>query len=244
MNLPKPFLRLVVPVLALGLAAQAMAAGMVPDTTVLRVNAADGEASLNVTNTDQAAALLYTSLTDLEQQPQAYLLASPPVTRVEAGEKQLVRFMLKPGQTITEQHMLRVIFEGIPERRLGNPSDLNVTVRQNLPVILHPKGLAEDPQPWKRLAWRQDASTITLSNDSPYVVRLSQHVTLLPDKINLALPHTYVLPRSHLVIDLPAPLKPGQPRSVRLHPASPYGFQGKPYEAPLTCAPDAQGCLQ
>ncbi|WAH60139.1 fimbria/pilus chaperone family protein [Pseudomonas silvicola] len=244
MNLPNTFQWLVVPTLALGLTTQSMAAGMVPETTVLRVNVADGEASLNVTNTDQVAALLYTTATDLEQKPQPYLLISPPVTRVEAGEKQLVRFLLKPGQTIANQQMLRVIFEGIPERKPGSPGDLNVTVRQNIPVILHPEGLAEDPQPWKHLEWRQTSAGIALNNDSPYIVRLGQRVTILPDNVMLALPHTYVLPRRALTLPLPTPLSPGKVRSVRLHPASQYGFQGKPYEAPLACSPDVQGCAQ
>jgi len=242
MNLPKPSHWMVVPALAFGLWANAHAAGMVPDTTLLRVNVADGEATLNVTNTDAAPSLLYTSLTTLEQKPQALLLASPPIARVEPGEKQLVRFILKPGQTIADQQLLRVIFEGIPQHKTGDTAELAVTVRQNLPVIIHPKGLADNSQPWKLLTWTADATGITVNNDSPYVVRLNQHLNVLPGNLSLQLPHTYLLPRTRLQLVLAKPLGSG-PHTVRLYPASQYGFQGQSYDAPLSCAPGATGCL-
>ncbi|WP_249672316.1 fimbria/pilus chaperone family protein [Pseudomonas abieticivorans] len=242
MNLPNPSRWWVAPALALSFCTKVIAAGMVPDTTVLRVNVADGEATINVTNTDNTPSLLYTSLTSLDQGPQPFLLASPPIARVEPGEKQLVRFMLKPGQSITRQTMGRVIFEGFPQRQTSEDTEIAVTVRQNLPVIIHPKGLPENTQPWKELSWSLEPSGLVVRNDSPYVVRLSQQLNLLPDNLSLQLPHSYILPDTQLQLELPTPLQDATQRTVRLYPASQYGFQGQPYDVQLPCTPATNGC--
>jgi P pilus assembly chaperone PapD len=44
-----------------------LAAGMIPETSVVLINVADGEGVINVTNSDDQATLLYTSLENLPE---------------------------------------------------------------------------------------------------------------------------------------------------------------------------------
>ncbi|AUG03314.1 hypothetical protein CXQ81_22790 [Pseudomonas sp. 09C 129] len=106
------------------------AAGMVPESTVVLVNVADGEGAMNVTNSDDKAMLLYTSLENLPEDQDSLLVVSPPVGRVEVGEKRLVRFIVQSEQPITAQRLKRVIFEGIPQSDPAAKAKIGVTVRQ------------------------------------------------------------------------------------------------------------------
>lgn len=212
----------------------ALAAGMVPETSVVIVNEAEVEASIKVTNTDDRPALLHVNLENVPEDDQPLLLVTPPVSRVEAGKSQLVRFILRTdGGPLQTQRLKRVTFEGITQ---SDPAQkgvarIGVGVRQNLPVIIHPKGLAANREPWKGLQWSQSNGKLTVRNDTDYVVRLSQQVTLLPMQTGAQLPRTYLLAREHLSIDLPAAAAGAQ--SVRLYPATVYGYAVDAYESPL-----------
>ncbi|EZP32988.1 fimbria/pilus periplasmic chaperone [Pseudomonas sp. RIT288] len=105
------------------------AAGMVPESTVVLVNVADGEGTMNVTNSGDKAMLLYTSLENLPEDQDSLLVVSPPMGRVEAGEKRLVRF-IQSEQPITAQRLKHVTFEGIPQSDPAAKGKIGVTVRQ------------------------------------------------------------------------------------------------------------------
>ncbi|MHC8375396.1 fimbria/pilus chaperone family protein [Pseudomonas sp. MDT1-16] len=209
------------------------AAGMVPETSVVLINVADGEGTINVTNTDSQAALLYTSLENLPEDQESLVVATPPVARVEAGEKQLVRFIVQSEKPITTQRLKRVNFEGIPQKDPNAPAKIGVTVRQNLPVLITPADLPLKPDPWTLLQWSIKGQTLTVKNDSRYVVRLNQQVSVMPAKINLALPRTYILPGQTHHFELPAGTRLSADATVRIYPASTYGFAVKPFDAPL-----------
>lgn len=217
---------------ALFLATQAQADGMVPNTSVVIVNEADGEASVTVTNTDANLALMHVTIEDIAEDGEALVFVTPPLARVEASKTQLVRFILQTEKPLLTQRLKRVIFEGIPE---GKPAAeagharVGVTVRQNLPLIIHPKGLAPNRTPWTDLQWSLQDGQLTVRNDTPYVVRLGQEVQLLPAASNAMLPKTYVLPGEHISIKVPE----GAATQVRFQPATVYGFAVPHYEAPI-----------
>lgn len=94
-----------------------MAAGMVPDTSLLIVNEDKQGASMDVKNTDAEAQLLYTKIIDLPDDPKPGLIATQPVVRVDAGKTQRVRFVLKNNnEPLKVEHFKRVIFTAIPQR--------------------------------------------------------------------------------------------------------------------------------
>lgn len=219
--------------LGLLLSTHVLADGMVPDTSVVIVYEADGEASVSVTNTDSQLALLHVTLEDIPEDDELLLVVTPPLSRVEASKSQLVRFILQSPQPLRTQRLKRVIFEGMPQDRPTTEAGharVGVTVRQNLPVIIHPKGLKRNSTPWTDLTWSLRGDQLQVRNDTPYVVRLAQDLTLLPGKGKAMLPRTYVLPGETLSV----PATGGAATSVRFQPATVYGFAVNPHEAPIS----------
>jgi len=212
--------------------APALASGMLPETSVVIVNEADGEASMNVKNTDPAAALLYTSIQNLPEDKEPLLVISPPVARVDPDQTQLVRFILQLNEPLKTQRLKRVIFEGIPQKGPDGGVKVTMNVRQNLPLIIHPKNLPANREPWKLLTWSLRGDTLTMINDSAYVVRFAQSVSLLPSNTEIDMGRTYILPGEKLTAAVAE--NPGNATAVRISPATVYGFSVDNFDAPLS----------
>ncbi|MNF87918.1 putative fimbrial chaperone protein [compost metagenome] len=106
---------------------------------------------------------------------------------------------------------------------------MKLGVRQNIPVILRPASLPVEREPWKGLSWSLRDGKVQVRNASPYVVRLAKSVSIMPLGIPLDLPRTYVLPGEELVLTGAEVVG----ATVRLSPASTYGFAMGTYDAPL-----------
>lgn len=206
---------------------------MIPETSVVLINADEGEGVISVKNTDATALLLYTSIENLPEDPEDILLVTPPVARVEPGQKQLVRFILQSPGPITNQRLKRVTFEGIPQKKPGKSSVIGVNVRQNLPVLLSPGKLHPKSDPWTLLQWSLKNNQLVVKNDSLYVVRMNPALDLLPAVKRLSLAQTYILPGSSKTIAIPSGVAAHSATGVRIYPVSVYGFQVKPFDAPL-----------
>lgn len=211
----------------------AQATGILPETSVVIVEEDDGEGAINLKNSDGFPVLLLTNLQDIKQNDKRRLLtATPPMARVEPGKIQRVRFILTTKTPLKTEHLMRVVFEGIPPQEKGK-NVVRMTVRQNLPVIIRPSGLARDEAPWKRLVWTLKAGRLTVSNPSPYVVRLGQYVTILPQGSVWSLPHSWILPGQQLALFGEAEKTHAMASKVRVSPATTWGFTVDSYDAPL-----------
>lgn len=231
MNVSKKLLsKLVMTAGALSISAYVSAGGMQPASSVVLVSEGTGEHSMNVKNTDSTAALLYTSLEHIEEDKEQLLVVTPPVTRVEAGETQLVRFILQTKEPLKTQRLMRVSFEGIPLTNTKVPNSVGVTIRQNLPVIISPKDLPTESDPWKHLKMAFCDGKLQVTNDSPYVVRLAQQGSLQPSGANIGFPKSYILPQTKLDLKVEST---SNATTVRIHPASVYGYAVKHYDAPV-----------
>lgn len=208
------------------------AAGMIPETSVVVVNEADGEASINLKNSDNRPALLYSQILSIEGDDESLIILTPPVARVEAGETQAIRFLLQTPKPLNVQRLRRVTFEGILPKDKSAGMRVTMNVRQNLPVIIHPKGLAKDNEPWRRLKWSVKNGKLQVVNPDAYVVRLDQAVALLPSNTQLQLPRPHLLPGEIINLDLPAPALAGS-TSVTISPATVYGYAVDHYTAPI-----------
>lgn len=208
------------------------AAGMTPETTVVLVDVENGEGTFTLTNTDERPLLLFTELQPLADDPGELLIVTPPLARVEPGERQLLRFIVQADQPITTQRLQRVSFEGIAQDTAGGKSKIDIGIRHNLPVLIHPPGLTKIDRPWALLKWSARGTSLSVQNDSPYVVRLDQQLNIVPDGIDARLPETYLLPGASKNMPLSRAVQPGA--QVRLYPAGLYGYQGAVYDAPLT----------
>ncbi|RDK01604.1 fimbria/pilus chaperone family protein [Paraburkholderia lacunae] len=210
------------------------AMGVVPETSVIIVNEADGEGSITVKNTDSTPTLLYTTIRHIPEDQADLLVATPPIARVEPGASQLVRFVLDTNEPLKAQRLSRVIFEGIPPKR-PSKNEIQTVIQQNLPVIVSPRDLARNDEPWKLLKWSSQDGELILRNDSRYVVRLEQKVQLLPQQQIVVLPKPYVLPGDSIKVALESPVDAQQ---VRIFPATVYGYSVEHYDAPLGATAD------
>lgn len=207
-----------------------MAAGMVPDTSLLIVNEDKQGASMDVKNTDAEAQLLYTKIIDLPDDPKPGLIATQPVVRVDAGKTQRVRFVLKNNnEPLKVEHFKRVIFTAIPQREKNK---VKVVFSQNLPVIIHPAGLAVNIEPWKALTWQIKNGNVTVENNTPYVVRLEQKVKLMASGKIATLAKTYILPGEKMTASAPAKISASE-KQIEIYPATRYGYKAGNYIADL-----------
>ncbi|WDG42363.1 fimbria/pilus chaperone family protein [Pseudomonas synxantha] len=211
--------------------AVATADGMLPETTVVVLYEEDGEATINIKNTDEAPALLHSVVENVPEDLEPLLIVTPPITRVEAGETQLVRFISTLKEPLKTQRLKRISFEGIPQARAAGGATIGITLRQNLPLILHPQGLARHHTPWELLKWKRAGQQLTVHNDSAYVVRLAPDVQLLPGNTSAMLPRTYILPGEVLVAKVDAAMD--GTAQVQIQPATVYGFSVDSYRAPI-----------
>ncbi|WP_420212933.1 fimbria/pilus chaperone family protein [Burkholderia aenigmatica] len=210
----------------------ALASGVLPESSVVILNEADGETTMNVKNTESIPLLLHTTIQNTPDDQELLVVAVPPVSRVEGQDTQLVRFMLQSPAPLQVQRLKRVTFEGIPPKGPDGKARISMTIRQNLPLIVHPATLAKHTSPWTLLQWSVADGKLRVRNDSPYVVRLGQGVQLLPEKTAVDLGKTYVLPGSAVEVPLP-PGTGARAASVRLSPATIYGYEVDTYDAPL-----------
>ena len=217
--------------LCLCFAGLTVADGMLPETTVVVLHEEQGEATINIKNTDAAPALLHSVVENVPEDVELLLIVTPPITRVEAGETQLVRFISTLKEPLKTQRLKRVSFEGIPQARAAGGATIGITLRQNLPLILHPKGLPLHHSPWELLKWKRAGEQLTVHNDSAYVVRLAPEVQLLPQKTLATLPRTYILPGEALTAKVEGPLS--GLAEVEIQPATVYGFSVESYRAPV-----------
>lgn len=200
----------------------AVADGMRPDTTLVILYEEQGEATINVENTDAGPALLYSVVEDVPEDTEPLLIVTPPISRVEAGDVQLVRFISTLKAPLKTQRLKRVSFEGIPQARAADGATIGITLRQNLPLILHPKGLPRHNSPWELLKWARNGDRLSVHNDSAYVVRLASEVQLLPTQGVALLPRTYLLPGETLTAMVEGRLEGVS--AVEIQPATVYGF--------------------
>lgn len=211
-------------------ASSAIAAGMKPQVPVLFIDDENREATITVENTDSSPALLHSSLQTIPEDRENKLILTPQLARVEAGDKQQVRVVLKEGITLTTQTMQRINFTPVPTDD-GKKNRARVTIGQNIPVILSPASLPLNTTPWQGLTAQRAGTSLFINNPTPYIVRLTTQIDLLPGKTRVELPKTYILPHESITIALPQGASHAQ--SLRLHPVTRFGILTAPYELRL-----------
>ncbi|MBS5154502.1 fimbria/pilus periplasmic chaperone [Escherichia ruysiae] len=206
-------------------------AGMQPETPLLLVSESDGEASITITNTDDKAALLYVRTENIAEDRDSgiKLIPTQPVTRVEAGKTQKVRFILQTKVPLTKEHMMRAKFSGVPTEAPVDTTKSQVKVdlifTQDIPVLIQPKGQVENQETWKFLEAKQQGALLTIHNPSSYVVRLSPELKLPSGNVVTVLPQAYILPQTSVSGKL---TNSNTVEQLVLQPLSSYGFKLKP----------------
>lgn len=219
--------------LCLAVPTSLFAAGMVPETTLLLIDEANHGGVMSVKNTDSIPTLLYTSINDIEGNNGVKLNVTQPVVRLEPGQEQQVRFILETTEPLTVEHYKRVIFEGIPPKSKDKNVKVGINLRQDLPVLIHPKNLPVVTDAWKLLTWSVAEKAVQVRNTSAYVVRFSTAVTLLPSRTAGLLNKTFILPGETMKVQTDVPVS-STDNAVKFSPASRYGIEVDDYTASLT----------
>lgn len=206
---------------------------MQPKSSLVLIKEEAGGGSINVTNTDNKDALLYVKVIDLPDDKRPQLIVTQPVVRVAAGQTQRVRFVLTSDRPLTTEHIKRVTFEGIP-LTAGENNSVDVSVRQNLPVIIHPTGLAKNSEPWKKLQWSVKQGTLTISNTGEWVVRMAPNITLVPGNKNVVLDKSYILPGETISVVYSDKNALAKATSVRIDTVTQYGYEIGNVELPVS----------
>ncbi|MFV9669841.1 fimbria/pilus chaperone family protein [Pantoea sp. ARC607] len=207
-----------------------LAAGMKPEVPVLFLNDETREATITVLNTDNSPALLHSSLQTIAEDKENKLIITPQLVKVEGGKKQQIRVILKDGIRLDKQKMQRIDFVSIPQDD-GEKNRARILIGQNIPVIISPGNLPLNTTPWTGLKFQRSGLSLNIENPTPYIVRLTKQVDLLPGNATVELKKTYILPGEKITLPLPA--VSGGIKSVRLHPVTRYGILTTPYEAQL-----------
>lgn len=120
--------------------------------------------------------------------------ASPQAIVVGPNEVQTVRILYHNNHTISKEHIARVVFSGIPEKRGNTTGRVDFIIGQDLPVVIRPTTLAANNDKWAYLKWQQRAHQLCVTNPTKYVIRYNNAVSLQPGNIALTMPKSYVLP--------------------------------------------------
>lgn len=211
--------------------AAALATGMVPESSLLIIEEQDKGGSINVKNTDPHPSLLYTNIVDIPGDTGTHLTVTQPVTRVEDGQTQQLRFILATDAPLTTEHLKRVTFEGIPPKTKSDHSRVSINIRQDIPVLIHPASLAVVKDAWTLLKWSASGNTVTVKNDSPYVVRLAENLVAQPSGTQMKIKQTYILPGQTLTAQAKTSLAGDS--QLKFFPASRYGIEVPSYTATL-----------
>lgn len=209
--------------------------GMVPQSSIVVIEESDGEGNIDIKNTDKFPSLLITKIEDIDEDKEELITVYPPVARVEGNEMQTVRFLITTKTPLKTERLKRVTFEGVPPKNRELEKEINVTFKQNLPVIIRPAGLAQNLTPWEGLTWEDKDNQLTVTNPSPYIVRfISPNITLLPSGQTLTLPKSYILPHQSFSLSGVQSVSIKNVNKVRFYPATTWGFStDKYYDAVL-----------
>lgn len=207
--------------IVLSLSKVCYASGVLPETTIVFVNEDEGGGSINVKNTDNSPLLLYVKVMDVPEDKNLRVYPTQPVSRINGGGTQRVRFIYDNANPIDREHYKRVVFEGIPEKKPGVNS-VSVAVRQDLPMIITPKNMpAPKNDVWRELKWYKNNGKVFVSNDTRYVIRLLPNITFNPKKERITMARSYILPGESLVV---SDKGVENVKSIEYTPASRYGF--------------------
>ncbi|BDU20374.1 fimbria/pilus chaperone family protein [Dyella sp. GSA-30] len=164
----------------------------------------EGRAAFNVTNTGDDPILVISKVKNLKEDDIAdRLLVTPPITRIEPRQSQLIHYVLREGEALQEEHMLEASFEAIPVKK---QSAATINIKQIIPLMIYPKSIATTDEPWRDLTVRHEDGRLEIRNTGKHVVRLLPSLQTQPQAADIPLKLPYLMPgevTSHRLSDKP-----------------------------------------
>ncbi|HGM5456829.1 TPA: fimbria/pilus chaperone family protein [Serratia marcescens] len=188
------------------------------ESTGIILSEQDGRISFDIRNTSSSPILLASKLEDLDPTGLSKrILISPPITRIDAGQSQQVNFVLRKGEPLTHEVMLKASFEGIMQT---TENSTQMPVRQSIGFIVQPAAVAVSKTPWDALTFQMENGELVMRNTGQRVVRMVPTLQLNPTNAQLAQDEYYLMAgetRRFKVANAPI--------SVTFTPLSRYGFK-------------------
>lgn len=221
----------------------AMAASILPTTSVLIIEEANREGSIGIKNTQSTPLLLYTKVLRLDDDDlDAALIPSPAAVLVQPGETQIVRLLFRSNKKLDKEHLARVIFMGIsPENKSQKSAHIDFMVGQDLPVVIRPRGYVPVENKWEFLQWRIKDRQLCVANTTKLAIRFVNNVTLLPGLTPITMPKAYALPGSENCAALPVNYSAHSGIKVQFAAVSDYSYVIADQQANVDIVPATTG---
>ncbi|HAU4280627.1 TPA: fimbria/pilus periplasmic chaperone, partial [Proteus mirabilis] len=172
----------------------------------------------NVKNTGSEPILLSTKVSDLDKQHEIAknIIITPPITRIEPDQSQNINFILKDGIEFDDEQILKASFQGIGVAKVNSTK---MPIRQDIAMLIIPKGLTIEREPWKNLEVKQVNNQLILKNNGKQVIRMAPAFSSLPSNNGYSIGQFYIRPQEEIKVDVKEKLT-----EIKISPLSRYGF--------------------
>lgn len=173
----------------------------------------------NVKNTGSEPILLSTKVSDLDNQHEIAknIIITPPITRIEPDQSQNINFILKDGIEFDDEQILKASFQGIGVAKVNSTK---MPIRQDIAMLIIPKGLTIEREPWKNLEVKQVNNQLILKNNGKQVIRMAPAFSSLPSNNGYSIGQFYIRPQEEIKVDVKEKLT-----EIKISPLSRYGFK-------------------
>ncbi|HEJ9508076.1 TPA: fimbria/pilus periplasmic chaperone [Proteus mirabilis] len=173
----------------------------------------------NVKNTGSEPILLSTKVSDLDKQHEIAknIIITPPITRIEPDQSQNINFILKDGIEFDDEQILKASFQGIGVAKVNSTK---MPIRQDIAMLIIPKGLTIEREPWKNLEVKQVNNQLILKNNGKKVIRMAPAFSSLPSNNGYSIGQFYIRPQEEIKVDVKEKLT-----EIKISPLSRYGFK-------------------
>ncbi|ELZ9705335.1 fimbrial chaperone [Proteus mirabilis] len=173
----------------------------------------------NVKNTGSEPILLSTKVSDLDKQHEIAknIIITPPITRIEPDQSQNINFILKDGIKFDDEQILKASFQGIGVAKVNSTK---MPIRQDIAMLIIPKGLTIEREPWKNLEVKQVNNQLILKNNGKQVIRMAPAFSSLPSNNGYSIGQFYIRPQEEIKVDVKEKLT-----EIKISPLSRYGFK-------------------
>ncbi|MBQ0640813.1 fimbria/pilus chaperone family protein [Proteus mirabilis] len=173
----------------------------------------------NVKNTGSEPILLSTKVSDLDKQHEIAknIIITPPITRIEPDQSQNINFILKDGIEFDDEQILKASFQGIGVAKVNSTK---MPIRQDIAMLIIPKGLTIEREPWKNLEVKQVNNQLILKNNGKQVIRMAPAFSSLPSNNGYSIGQFYIRPQEEIKVDVKEKLT-----EIKISPISRYGFK-------------------
>ncbi|RDK86745.1 P pilus assembly chaperone PapD [Enterobacillus tribolii] len=178
MNVMNIWLKVLLLSLCVPLAQAADAGGITVGGTRLIYDGGKKEASLSVTNSDTGPYLIQSWIeTQNGGAEKAPFIITPPLFRLEAGQKNLLRVIRTGGNLPEDRESLYWInIKSVPSgEKRENVNTLQIAVKTRIKLIFRPAGLKSTPlDVADKLTWSQTGNRLTVNNPTPFYMNFHQ----------------------------------------------------------------------